>query len=132
MVTWCRSRWQRVSKRRELTILERAVPKGRPRFTKSGHVYTPPTTRAWEDRIAWAWRSTYPGEEPFDGPVEVHMLFKGKRRLPGDLSNYVKAAEDALNGLAWVDDRQIVESHAFKLTGSVDLVWIIVTEWREP
>jgi len=62
----------------------------------------------------------------------VHMLFKGKRRLPGDLSNYVKAAEDALNGLAWVDDRQIVESHAFKLTGSWDLVWIIVTERREP
>ena len=114
--------------RRELTIWGRAIPKGRPRFTKSGHVYTPPTTKAWEDRIAWAWRSTYPGAEPFEKPVVVQMEFQGKRRLPGDLSNYVKAAEDALNGLAWVDDKQIVESHTFKRQGAEDWVWIMVTE----
>ena len=121
-----------MSKRRELTIWGRAIPKGRPRFTKSGHVYTPPTTKEWEDRIAWAWRSTHPGTEPFGGPVVVEMIFKGKRRLPGDLSNYVKAAEDALNGLAWVDDRQIVESHTFKRQGDEDWVWIVVAERGEP
>jgi Holliday junction resolvase len=33
----------------------------------------------------------------------------------GDLDNYAKTLKDALNGIAWEDDRQVVESHCYKV-----------------
>lgn len=109
-------------------IEARAVPKGRPRFTKSGHAYTPPATKAWEDQVAWKWRSMHRFAEPFLGAISVRMIFIGKRLLRGDLDNYVKAVSDALNGLAWKDDRQIIELRACKHKGDRDEVWVAVTE----
>jgi Holliday junction resolvase RusA-like endonuclease len=38
--------------------------------------------------------------------------FRGRRA--GDLDNRAKVAIDALNGLLWADDRQIVELHLYR------------------
>ena len=104
------------------------MPKGRPRFSRKGHAYTPVETRAWEDRVAWEWKRTHGANEPLTGPVSLSVLIVGKRTLTGDLDNYLKALSDALNGVAWVDDRQIVGIFAQKRQGDRDAVWIHVEE----
>ena len=98
------------------------IPKGRPRVTRSGHVYTPQRTREYESTIREAWQG-----EPIAGPVRatitaVMRIPKTKKavgmptRRP-DLDNVVKIALDGLNGRAYVDDAQVVEIVARKLYG---------------
>jgi len=105
------------------------VAKGRPRMTRSGHVYTPKKTLDAEYILAQAWRiSGYP---KFQGPVKVRMLFRmpipkswsRKRREAAvgvwhtkrpDIDNLIKII-DGLNELAWDDDSQIVVIEAIKI-----------------
>lgn len=51
-----------------------------------------------------------------DGPVSVALTFHPKTTKQGrasetrlDLDNVIKVTLDALNGVAWVDDRQVVK-----------------------
>jgi crossover junction endodeoxyribonuclease RusA len=112
------------------------VAKDRPRLGRNGHVYTPRTTSAWESALAWQATSAMGGRRPTDAPVSliviaVHPRPKSRpERVPGevwrsgsrcpavtrkDLDNVVKAAADGLNGVAWVDDRQVAHLEAFSL-----------------
>ena len=91
----------------------RPVPKGRPRLG-NGHAYTPERTRVYEQQVAWAYKQA--GGTLHEGPLAVTMVFRAKT-WPGDLDNLVKAVLDALNGIAWRDDRQIRELHAALETG---------------
>ena len=111
-----------------IVIDARAVPKGRPRFSRKGHAYTPAATRAWEDHVAWTWKCANGTTEPLTGPVVLSVIIAGRRTLSGDLDNYLKAISDALNGVAWVDDRQIVKIYAQKCQGDRDSVLIHVEE----
>lgn len=63
---------------------------------------------------------------PLEGPVAWEVRWARSKRM-GDLSNRLKALEDALNGFAWVDDKQIVELHAYRTDGGNDTV--TVTWW---
>jgi Holliday junction resolvase RusA-like endonuclease len=95
------------------TVRGRPRAKGRPRFGR-GRAYTPKGTVDAERLIAEA----YAGPK-FDGPVSLSCVFSDKRvvisitpmdadsGLRGDVSNYLKLVEDALNGLAYDDDRQV-------------------------
>lgn len=106
------------------------VPKGRPRMTRTGHTYTPARTRQYEKVIADAWR-TQSGEH-LTGAIRAEILayFKiptsqkkavQKNMEAGlirptkrpDLDNIIKTL-DALNGLAYDDDAQIVDIKAVK------------------
>lgn len=51
------------------------------------------------------------GTEPFEGDV-ILCLDVYRARKAGDLSNRIKVLEDALQGIAYIDDKQVVEIHA--------------------
>ena len=104
----------------------RPHPKERPRMAKSGHVYTPPKTLEAEKKIAEAYTGPM-----YDCPVHVNLFFDidgcavsiepldipadEVSKLRGDLDNYAKTVMDALNGVAWIDDKQVMKLTAIKL-----------------
>lgn len=102
--------------------------KARPRFRrKTGTVYTPNKTQKYERRIRLAFRENGGKTIPADcyAAITVDAFFgipksytKGKRlacqhnicrpaKKP-DIDNVLKAVLDALNGAAYVDDKQVV------------------------
>lgn len=114
-------------KRHKQFIPIRPLAKERPRATRSGHVYTPKRTSQYEKKVGEAYTGPL---IPADHTVEVSLTFSkegthivviGKKNpewkssLRGDIDNYVKSILDALNGIAWEDDVQIVEVTVKKL-----------------
>ena len=103
--------------------------KGRPRFTRGGHAYTPKATRDYEAAIREAFENaTVRPQEPFSGPIAV--CIKTYRQLPrstpksvimepdthkSDADNVAKVVLDALNGVAWLDDAQVTSLTVVKL-----------------
>ena len=95
------------------------VAKGRPRMTRNGHVYTPQKTRDYENRIKHCFYTQ--GGEKLNGPIELIMnayftMPKNAKRYMcrrPDIDNIVKTI-DALNGIAFDDDRQIIKVTAEK------------------
>ena len=97
-------------------VPHKPVPKGRPRMTRRGRVFTPKRTLDAETLVAEAW-----GDNPkFTGEVGVVMLLGSDgtlitvfphdaepQKLRGDIDNYVKTIMDGLNGKAWDDDKQV-------------------------
>ena len=91
--------------------------KARPRVTKYG-VYTPKESKAYEREIAEEYRKT--GAEPFTGEVAVFVTTyrempksrpKSVQSEPDvykpDADNIGKIVQDALNGIAYTDDKQV-------------------------
>ena len=98
------------------------VPQGRPRFSKRGKfvtVYDPPKSKAWKEVVAL--QAKVAGVKPLEGPLKISLVFRIKRpKKPanpypvGDWDNYTKGVKDALNGIAYKDDVQVVEGHVIK------------------
>lgn len=106
-----------------------AVPKGRPRVNSKGWLYTPKRTKDYEELVA----SSYVGDK-LTGALKVEICVfmaipksenKANRlkmargdirptKANGDLDNIVKSILDGLNGIAYEDDRQVVEITASK------------------
>lgn len=101
-----------------------AQPKGRPRFFR-GIAVTDSKTSAYEEALSMLARAQY-RDEPLEGALDVKIkiyLQKPKRTknefpcVRPDLDNYIKAILDALNGIAFKDDGQIVDLSASKRYG---------------
>lgn len=112
----------------EFEVMMEPRGKGRPRFTRSGHAYTPAETTAAEKKIAAAYwvlqeRSYYERNVPIALHVEAYFPIpqswaskKTEAALAGDWfptkkpdgDNILKLVADALNKAAYYDDSQIV------------------------
>jgi len=115
-----------------MTVQQRLVwtprAKARPRTTwgNGGYrTYTPEPTKQAEKDLAAQWVG-----KPIEGPIEVVILladtFVEVTVIPceppscrllkrGDIDNYAKLVMDALNKVAWDDDRQIGRLYVYKL-----------------
>jgi len=70
-------------------------------------VQTYPSPEAKAYKVAVARIAAAAGWRPFDGDVELRLtVYRPLKR--GDLSNRIKVLEDALNGIAYADDDQVV------------------------
>ena len=101
------------------------IPKGRPRFGV-GRAFTPIKTRHYESDVKTFVSSAYKNS-PLSGPLRLHVFFymtrpkgisKNKRLFPDvkpDIDNLFKAIADALSGVLWNDDCQLVDIWATKV-----------------
>jgi len=79
----------------------------------------------WRSTIAWSAKQA--GAIPVADPIQMTLVFimprpkTVKREFPSvapDLDKLIRAALDALTGVAYLDDGQVVEIHAHKIYGS--------------
>lgn len=109
------------------TVHGAPIGKGRPRFSRSGHTYTPQKTRDYERHIAQAAFTAMCEADAMicDRPVVVEIVaempipasWSKKRQAAAeagaerpkrpDIDNIAKAALDACNGVVYGDDAQV-------------------------
>jgi len=117
------------------------VAKGRPRFTKQGRAYTPKKTKEFETLIRKIARDQYKNG-PMKGPLSMHVVFYIKKpktsklnfpinRNPGDIDNLVKNIADCLNGIAYVDDSQIIDLSAHKRYSDSPRIIVTISDSKE-
>lgn len=96
-------------------ISGKPVPKGRPRFSRGGGVYTPKTTTDYEKRIAQAWRDKYGDKMVEERNLTIHVDVYLKRYSTTDVDNLLKIAMDGLQGVAFENDSCIKVAKVVKV-----------------
>ena len=132
-----------------ITIPGTPIAKARPRVTRSGHAYTPQRTRDYEDSVRQCFQIEH-GNPQLEGALilELDLYFAipksaRKKDIPAmrtgltrpikrpDLDNCLKAVSDALNGVAYKDDSQIVAVVVQKFYGDEPRADIRITAWED-
>ncbi len=114
-------------------INTKPVPQARPRFYVRHHglkhfvgAYDPARCKTFKEVIAW--HAQIKAQEcglknVVTGPISINLIFQmgnGKERYHTkrpDIDNLAKAVKDALRGIIYADDSQIVEAHLYKQYG---------------
>ena len=126
------------------------VGKGRPKFSSRGsfvRAYTPKKTSDYEATVRLAGKPAMGSQEPLETPVSLYLYVRApipasttkkvlqeisagrvKPIKKPDLDNVLKAVSDALNGVCYKDDSQIVNIHCTKVYSSVPGVDVCVKE----
>lgn len=132
------------------TVYGKPQPKQRPRFNRyTGAAYTPRETRLYETEVKYYFLKEYPHPKKLETSLTVKIdayfeppkstakavrekMFAGKIRpaKKPDADNIIKSICDALNGLAYIDDSQIVSVCCRKLYSDVARCEIQITDGR--
>lgn len=104
-----------------IRVTGKPVPKGRPRFTRYGGVFTPATTVEYENRVAATWTETY-GDMALNGQLEAFLYFGTVNHHKQDIDNLAKSALDGLQKAgAFVNgDEQVYKITASKYPATRD------------
>jgi len=94
-----------------------AVPRAKQsfRYTANGGGYTDPGVKAWQAIVKREAFAAMYQRDKFSGPVAVDLEFHlpTKRRIDAD--NLSKGVLDALNGVVFDDDCQVMDLHITKI-----------------
>lgn len=134
----------------EFTVPGDPRGKGRPRFSRVGKftkTYTDAKTKAYEELIADAARRAMIPDEPLETPVGVHMeinvpipsSYSNKRKMDclrgiempckkPDIDNIAKGVLDAMNGIVYKDDVQVIRLSLRKNYSIEPGIYIVVLE----
>jgi Holliday junction resolvase RusA-like endonuclease len=114
------------------------------RFTKTGHRYTPANVAEWKALVRLVALDNCP--TPLFGPIAIQITVRvvrpdswPKRPTKGnpwpwtpwrrpDVDNCAYGVKNALKGVAYVDDAQIVDEHLCKVFGEREEVEVHITE----
>lgn len=120
----------------QFSVEIKPVAWGRVNRSRTGHAYVPEKTRRFKIDFARA-ASRYKPAAPFTTALELWVNFTlippKTRKKPHpivrpDLDNYCKAVLDALNGIFWVDDSQIVTLMSRKRYGDEPRIAVEIRE----
>lgn len=126
------------------------VGKGRPRFARRGNfvsTYSPQKTKTYEDEIRLMAKAAMGASEALETPVTVAIYIrvgipksfsKQKRKdalenierptKKPDIDNIAKCFLDAMNGIVYLDDKQVVSLHITKEYAETPAVDVMVKE----
>ena len=122
-------------------INTRPTPKQRPRLGKSGKVYTPNSTKVFEEICRLSYGNRYYFDKEY---ISIKIVFKFKvpksyskkkyseaiegkiRPSTNDIDNLSKSVLDGLNGKAWKDDRYIYRIEAEKIFADKDCIEVVI------
>ena len=124
----------------KFTVYGKPQPKQRPRFNKyTGATYTPKETRLYETEVKYYFLKEYRRPIKLDGAltVKIDAYFEPPKATAKAVREKMFAGKirpakkpDALNGLAYVDDGQIVSVCCRKLYSDVARCEIQITDGR--
>ena len=130
----------------EFVIKGKPVPKERPRVLKNGIAYTPKKTKDYEQLVQQVYElqvGEYLGESALMVEIDFYYTipksYTKKHResiISGqelytkrpDLDNLAKTVTDALNGIAYKDDSQIIEMKLSKHYSDEEKVVVSIEE----
>ena len=127
------------------------VGKQRARYARRGNfvqTYTPDKTRNYEALLKEAAIEAMGSSEPLETPVSLYLYIRvpipksfSKKRVQDclngseqpmkkpDSSNVLKSVEDAMNGVVYIDDCQIINHHITRVYSTLAGVDICVKEY---
>ncbi len=136
--------------RRKINFTVAGEPKGkaRPRFCHNGQVYTPKQTTTYEQQIIVGYYKQC-GNVKFDENSQLELFVAAYFKIPKSASkkkriamlceeirptkkpdgdNILKAVADALNGVCYKDDKNIVKMSIEKFYSDVPRIEVVVQE----
>ena len=111
----------------KIKIVAPIMPVPFPRPAQSGkRRYNPPRYTQFKDALGLFARQAMHGQHPLTGAIKINVDVY-KKIIPtalqyGDWDNHGKAISDALNGICYIDDKQITEAHIYLHKGEPHIV----------